>query len=426
MPDVDAGHVSDKPVVVPASAPYQLGCPEAAILTGGGDPHYSHGLTMALAAAGVSTDFIGSDELDSKAIRSTPGVRFLNFKGDQNPRSPLAKKAARICRYYARLMHYGAVSRARVFHILWNSRLEWFDRTLLMLFFKACGKRIVLTAHNINRGRRDGTDSVVNRLTLRFQYHAADHLFVHTRQMKEELVSEFGVYERKVTIIPFGVNNMVPNTALTTSEARSILGIAPEEKVVLFFGTIAAYKGLDMLVSALALAQSQGVHCRLIIAGQPKPGPAYLIEVRRRIQTLGLADWIIEDIGHVPDERAEIHFKAADMLALPYSAIFQSGVLFLAYSFGLPVVATGVGNFQEDVVEGITGHLSSGPTDAEFASAIRRYFDGPIYTDLQNARLRIAAHALKNHSWVSVAETTREIYRELNGEFPVHRELKIG
>jgi glycosyltransferase involved in cell wall biosynthesis len=387
--------------------------PEVAILTGGGDPHYSHGLTLALAAAGVVSDFIGSDELDSAALRSSPSVRFLNLKGDQNPNVPAVKKIARISRYYARLLSYGIISRARVFHILWNSRLEWFDRTLLMLFFKACGKRIVLTAHNVNRGRRDGTDSFGNRLTLRCQYWLADHLFVHTRQMREELSRDFGVDGRKVTIIPFGVNNIVPNTAMTPAEARAILGIAPDEKVILFFGTIAAYKGLDMLVAAVARAQCQGLYCRLVIAGQPKPGPAYLLEVRQRIQTLGLSDWVLEDIGHVPDERAEIYFKAADMLALPYSTIFQSGVLFLAYSFGLPVVATDVGNFRDDVVDGVTGYVSDGSSAPEFAMAIRRYFEGPLYADLPNARARIAAHVTKKHSWTGVAETTRGIYRAL-------------
>lgn len=407
--------MSGKPDARPGEPLRQPTAPEVAILTGGGDPHYSHGLAISLAAAGVRSDFIGSDDLDSKAIRSTASIRFLNLKGDQNPGSPLPRKVARICRYYTRLLRYALASRARVFHVLWNSRLEWFDRTILMLFFKACGRRVVLTAHNVNRGRRDGTDSVANRLTLRFQYRIADHLFVHTGQMKEELAREFGVAGRKVTVIPFGVNNIVPNTSLTGSEARTELGISPDEKVVLFFGTISAYKGLDMLVSALALAQCQGIYCRLIIAGQPKPGPSYLQEVRRRIQSLGLSDWIIEDIGHVPDERAEIYFKAADVLALPYSSIFQSGVLFLAYSFGLPVVATDVGNFRDDVVEGITGHVANGTTDGEFALAIRRFFDGPIYADMPCARKRIATHVLKKHSWAGVAATTREIYRELQG-----------
>ena len=60
-------------------------------------------------------------------------------------------------------------------------------------------------------------------------------------------------------------------------------------------------------------------------------------------------------IQFIPDEEMELYFKAADVLVLPYKEIFQSGVLFLAYSFGLPVIATDVGSFREDIVEGQDG-----------------------------------------------------------------------
>src|ERR1039457_6707301 len=110
---------------------------------------------------------------------------------------------------------------------------------MLMLYYRLLGKKIVFTAHNINIGQRDGTDSWLNRRTLKFQYRSCDYIFVHTRRMKEELVSEFDVAGHKVGVIPFGVNRPVPDTALSLPAARQRLGVAPEHKTILFFGNIA-------------------------------------------------------------------------------------------------------------------------------------------------------------------------------------------
>src|SRR5207245_6751110 len=132
----------------------------------------------------------------------------------------------------------------KVFHILWNNKFELFDRTLLMLYYKLLGKKIALTAHNVNAGRRDSNDSALNRLTLRIQYRLADHIFVHTEAMKSELLGSFGVAERRVSVIAFGINNSVPDTDLTPESAKQRLGIGGGDRVILFFGNIGPYKGL--------------------------------------------------------------------------------------------------------------------------------------------------------------------------------------
>ena len=138
----------------------------------------------------------------------------------------------------------------KVFHILWNNKFAIFDRTFLTLYYKLLRKRIVLTAHNVNIGKRDGKDTRLSRLTFQIQYDLADHIFVHTDKMKSELISEFGVTGTRITVIPFGINNAVPRTNLSPSEARRRLGIRDTDKAILFFGKIGPYKGLDYLVAA--------------------------------------------------------------------------------------------------------------------------------------------------------------------------------
>src|SRR5262245_51336245 len=148
---------------------------EIGLLTGGGDRHYAFGLAMALASQGVYLDFIGSDELDSPELRGSPTLNFLNLWGNRRPNCRLAEKVARVVRYYFRLVRYALVARPTVFHILWNNKFQIFDRTAIMLYYKMLGKKVVLTAHNVNAGTRDSNDSHLNRLSLRLQYRLADH-----------------------------------------------------------------------------------------------------------------------------------------------------------------------------------------------------------------------------------------------------------
>src|ERR1700733_7765085 len=152
---------------------------EVALLTGGSDRPYVFGLTTSLMSRGVAVDLIGSDELDFPEFHGRTGLNFLNLRGSQLD-APFLKKMSRILMYYYRLIRYAATARPKILHILWNNKFEYFDRTLLMLYYRVLGKKIVLTAHNVNAGRRDSTDTRLNRLTLRIQYGLADHVFVHT------------------------------------------------------------------------------------------------------------------------------------------------------------------------------------------------------------------------------------------------------
>ena len=318
--------------------------------------------------------------------------------------------------YYVRLIHYAAIARPKVFHILWNNKFQSFDRTLLMLYYKLLGRKIALTAHNVNARRRDSTDSPLNRLTLRIQYRLADHIFVHTEKMKSELLEEFGVRESAVTVIAYGINNAVPDTKLTPDEAKQRLGIGDGERTILFFGLIAPYKGLEDLVMAFERIVTRHLNYRLIIAGTPKKGcEKYWDEIQQTISRGVYGGRIIQKIKFIPDEQTELYFKAADVLALPYRHIFQSGVLFFGYSFGLPVVAADVGALREDIIEGKTGFLCRPCDPVDLAKAIETYFESDLFKDLNARRREIQEYAKARHSWDLVVERTRDVYAQLLG-----------
>jgi D-inositol-3-phosphate glycosyltransferase len=385
---------------------------EVALLTGCQDRHYAFGLAMALAAKGLFVDVIGSDEIDSLELHITPNVHFLNFRKGQNSNANFSQKVWKVFVYYAKLVRYVAHSKPKIFHILWNYKLEFFDRTVLMLYFKALGKKVALTAHNVNQARRDGLDSWLNRITLKIQYRLCDHIFVHTQKMKFSLCENFGVPEEAVTVIRYPVNNACPDTELTPDAAKGHLGLREDDRAILFFGRIVPYKGIEYLLEAyrLLLANKQARY-RLILAGEPKKGAEqYLQELRSVLGENSGEEHIILKMQFIPDDQMEFYFKAADVLVLPYKEIFQSGVLFLAYSFGLPVVATNVGSFQEDVIEGSTGFLCKPGDPVDMARALETYFASDLYKNLSARRRKLRDYTFMRHSWHAVTELTCEAY----------------
>lgn len=384
------------------------------LLTGGIDRPYVYGLTKALSSIGIAVDLIGSDELDDPKIHNRPGVNFLNLRGDQRPNAGLVAKILRVSAFYSRLIRYAATAKPRIFHILWNNKFEMFDRTALMMYYKLLGKAVVLTAHNVNKRRRDSTDTFLNRLTLRIQYRLAEHIFVHTSKMKDELIQNFGVSAGRITVIPFGINNSVPNTDLSTQEAKNQFGIRNTQKTILFFGRIKPYKGLEYLIAAFQrLAARQGDY-QLLIAGRLEEGcEGYWDSIQREMKEYVDAGRIISRTEFVPDRELEIYFKAGDVLILPYKEIFQSGVIFLGYSFGLPAIVADVGSLKDDLVEGKTGFVFKPEDPDDLARAIEQYFASELFADLEVRRREIRDHALERHSWSVVGQETLRVYRSL-------------
>lgn len=384
-----------------------------ALLTGGGDQPYAYGLATELISQSVILDIIGSNELDCPEFHGRPGVNFLNLRGDQRPDVSFSAKTLRLALYYLRLLYYAATATPKVFHILWNNKFETFDRTLLMLYYKALAKKVVLTVHNVNVRKRDDRDSALNRFTLRVQYRLSEHIFVHTKQMKQELIQEFGARSDRVSVIPFGINNAVRSTNLSARDARAQLNIHDGDKILLFFGNIAPYKGLELLVSAFQQLSNQGDNYRLIIAGRPKNCEQYWSSVRDMMREDLRAGRILLRDEFIPDDETEIFFKAADVLVLPYRHIYQSGVLFLGYSFGLPTLAADVGSLREDIDEGRTGFIFKAEDPVDLARAIREYFASDLYRELATRRTEIRTFAAEKHSWSVVGKETAAVYAGL-------------
>jgi glycosyltransferase involved in cell wall biosynthesis len=402
---------------LPAVTESSLGTPDrrhVALLTAGRDKSYALGLAASLIAKGIQFEFVGSNEVDGPFLHGNPAVGFLNLRGDQSEDASRTQKIIRVFTYYCRLIIYVAKTPPRILHILWNNKFEWFDRTALMLFYRMCGHKVVYTAHNVNAGDRDGNDSYINRLTLKTQYRLANHIFVHTEKMRGDLGRQFQVPAHKISVIPFGVNSTLADTDLDRTAARARLGLRSDDRVLLFFGNVAPYKGLEYLVEAIPRLPTASAFCRLLIAGHLK-GESYWQAIQKRISGLELGSCVSSRIEHIPDDEAETYFKAADALVLPYTYIFQSGVLFLAYNFGLPVLAADVGSLREYIVEGETGFVFRTQDSEDLARTIEQFFRSDLYKELSTRRKAIREFARERYSWSRVASITIDVYEKLLG-----------
>jgi D-inositol-3-phosphate glycosyltransferase len=205
----------------------------------------------------------------------------------------------------------------------------------------------------------------------------------------------------------------VPNTSLTSAEAKRRLGLRVSDKTILFFGNIAPYKGLEYLAAAFVGLVSSRNDYRLVIAGRLKGPESYWDEIQAFLKSNKVQDRVLARVEYIPDEETELYFKAADVLVLPYTRVFQSGVLFLGYSFGLPAIAAHVGNLKEEIIEGETGFVFKPRDSSDLARKIHDYFNSESFRNLESRRAEIKAYANERYSWQKVAAVTTSVCSRL-------------
>jgi len=389
---------------------------KVALLTGGKDAHYVRGLVRELTERGVRIALVGNDELADTPDVGNVRVAFHNLVGGLNPDAGLLAKARRVLIYYVRLLAFVARTDARLFHILWFRKFPLAERILLTAYLKLLGKKLAFTAHNVDDQARDGRrGTFTNRLSLIFLYRTVDHILVHTRQMKLELVKEFGISEHKVTVVPFGINDAIPAARVSRTAARQQLGLASDEKVLLFFGNITPYKGVEDLLRALASLVHEDGSFTLILAGPVKDRTceAYWAELKSLIEELHLDKHVRKDIRYIPDADVGLLFRASDVSVLPYRRVYQSGVLALSYAQGVPVIAADVGSMREDILEGETGLLFRPGDVGDLAAKIRTHFASRSTGDLETRQRAISEHGVERFSWKINAERTYAVYGHL-------------
>lgn len=371
-------------------------------LSHGGIAHYSYALAEALQLEGTRSSVVMYDE---------PEYDLEGYPHQHETRRDLRLATSSTRRLTSPIQNVvgmlRAAQRCPLVHFQWslgprNDRLVWPS-------LRALGKRIVYTAHDVLPHEA----SILPRAHCLWIYQQADALIVHGDQLKRLLLETFPIPEHKVHVIAHGNYNFVADTpgSWTRESARRALGLAPTDRVVLFFGLIREYKGLDVLIDACRQIESRGLpdgqRVRLLIAGRSFGNYWEEAGIDAQLQAAGLTATTSLHLRHIPMLEVARFFLAADVVALPYRRGSQSGVLQLANSFAKPAVATRVGSLSEGAASDVT--LFVEPNDStQLAGALFELLADVQKADALGTRAR--AYAERELGWSGIAQQTQAVY----------------
>ena len=270
--------------------------------------------------------------------------------------------------------------------------------TIVRLARKNMHTRIVAITDNIIPHEKRFGDKMFTRYFLK----SCDAFIT----MSETVMNDLRLFEKskpaKQVLHPLYDNfgNPVPK-----SEARKKLGIDENEQLILFFGFIRKYKGLDILLKAIQLLKSrqnknQKTQFKFLIAGEFYDDEKQYLAL---IDELDIQDSLILRTDFIPDSEVKYYLSAADVLIQPYRNATQSGVTPLAYHFEKPMIVTNVGSLP-DLVPHEKAGLVCEPDPSSVASAIERYFQ--LGEDYFLPHLRIEK---EKYSWKKLVDAIVEV-----------------
>ena len=328
----------------------------------GGIAHYNALLASALKARGHSVETITFK-------RQYPSIFFPGTSQDETGGGPHGDLAPRL------VDSINPFNWWRVGRLLRRKRPDLLLFKYWIPFFGPCFGTIAAAARNQNLPRVVFIcDNILpherrpfDRLFTRYAFRRADAFLVQSDAVERDLrVFWPGAHYRKS---PHPVYDMF-GPRLERSVARSALGMASDERVLLFFGYIRRYKGLEILLRAMRLVAAR-IKVRLHVVGEFYDDES---TYRSLAHELDLDRCVTFHAGYLPNDRVAAFFSAADAVVLPYLSATQSGIAQIAYHYDIPVIATDVGGLAEVVLDGRTGFVVPPADPTALAGAILRFY----------------------------------------------------
>jgi glycosyltransferase involved in cell wall biosynthesis len=359
-------------------------------------PPYDHALCRALATAGAQVQLYTS-RFAYGAVPPPDGYERVELFYRRAARLSGARprRALKLAEHVPDMLRYRrAAAAADVVHFQWLA-VQHLDGWLLPDRHAPGGARrpLVLTAHDIlPREAQPGQRGAQRRLYERF-----DAVVVHSAHGRTRLIEELGIEERRVHVIPHGAFQHLLAAPATQVEYLP----QTDAPVVLCFGLMRPYKGIDLLLQAW-----RGIEgAELWIVGMPRMD---ISELR------AMAPARVRFIPRfVTDAELPAFFRRADLVVLPYREIDQSGVLFTALAFDKPLLLSDVGGFPEVAAAGAARTFPAGDVRA-LREALGELLGDPDARSALADRARTAVDG--PYSWDEIGRRTLALYEQLLGE----------
>lgn len=247
--------------------------------------------------------------------------------------------------------------------------IQWWHPYFAPCFFSLCkllrGQKILFVCHNVFPHERFPMDRSLTRMVLKQGDFFITQSYMDAKDLRS--IKEDAVY----TVTPHPTYNAFKMKNLSKEEARKILNIRAEDKVLLFFGFVREYKGLKYLLTAMGEIRKVIPDIQLWIVGDfGRDKETYF----QQINALQLENNIHVVEGYIADAEVEKYFAASNLVVLPYVSATQSGIVQIAFGFQKPVVVTNVGGLPDVVSAQRTGYVVEPRSGSAIADAVCDYF----------------------------------------------------
>lgn len=234
-------------------------------------------------------------------------------------------------------------------------------------------------------------------------YEKCDALIVHNEESKRQLIQHFNINENRINVVPHGAYNV---------EAPVICQNKNGKVHFLMFGVIRHYKGLDILLNAISKIPSQDREkMDFIIAGRQYQNQNDT-DYKKMVSDLGISDCVRLVIRRIDDDELPELFGWADACIFPYTKIYGSGALLMAYAYNLPVIVSDVPVFVEETNNGKTGILFKNRDSKSLSEALIT-FSLLKENDKQSMKGEIKYLVEHKYNWHTSAKITENIYKNI-------------
>jgi glycosyltransferase involved in cell wall biosynthesis len=273
---------------------------------------------------------------------------------------------------------------------------------LTALMRRASGLKTVVLLHNFTSHESIPGEPILKRLLV----SSSDGFITLSRAVESELWAFAPVARTLCLFHPVYERQSVPPSK---ADARRAINLPDTAKVLLFFGYVREYKGVDTLLEAMAAVARRDDSVRLVIAGEFILDPSRFRDYAERLGIAGKVDF---RVGYVPAGEVATLMAAADAVVLPYRSATQSGIVSLALGHGVPVIACNAGGLGDQVEHGRTGWLVREEGSEALAAGILDFFNEREHLPLEAG----IADACRRSSWREFASQAAAFLEQCSGK----------